>query len=74
MKPSTSLHRSWTTILVLVLVTLSSSVLANASGEQLRQTMADIALLNGQLSQRKADATGIREVLSARLKEIKKRS
>jgi hypothetical protein len=70
-KPSTSSHRSWTAILVLVLVTLSSSVLANASDEQLRQTMADIALLNGQLSQRKADATGIREVLSARLKKIK---
>jgi hypothetical protein len=55
----------------LVLVALPSSALANANGQQLRQTMADIALLNGQLSQRKTDAAGIREVLSARLKEIK---
>ena len=71
MKSSTSSQRSWIAIFVLVLVALPSSALAYASGEQLRQTMAAIALLNGQLSQRKADAAGIREVLSDRLKEIK---
>lgn len=67
----TFLPRSWIGIFVLVLVALPSSAPANANGQQLRQTMADIALLNGQLSQRKADAAGIREVLSARFQEIK---
>jgi hypothetical protein len=33
--------------------------------------MADISLLNNQMAQRKTDADGIREALSARLEEIK---
>ena len=48
-----------------------SAVTAHAKGEQLRQTMADIALLNSQMVQRKADVAGIRDALSARLEEIK---
>ncbi|WP_319525357.1 hypothetical protein [uncultured Desulfosarcina sp.] len=40
-------------------------------GEQLRKTMADIALINNQLTQRRADAAGMREELARRAEEIK---
>lgn len=69
LKPS---QRSFIWLIVLVLsMMLPSAVTANAKGEQLRRTMADIALLNSQMAQRKADAAGIRDALSARLAEIK---
>jgi len=64
------LHRSLLIIMVFGLMALPLSVGANAKGEQLRRTMAEIALLNGQMAQRKADASGIRDSLSARLKAI----
>jgi len=44
---------------------------AATKGEQLRQAMADIALLNSQLMQRKADAADIRESLAARCEAFK---
>lgn len=44
---------------------------ASNGAEQLRKTMADIALLNNQLAQRKADAARLREELSERIEEIK---
>jgi hypothetical protein len=65
------IYKPWMLALLLVLMSLSSVVGANEKGEQLRRTMAEIALLNSQMTQRKADATGIREALSARLEEIK---
>lgn len=58
-------------VIVLILMVLPSTVMANTKGEQLRRTMADISLLNSQLSQRKSDAAGIRDALSKRLAEIK---
>jgi hypothetical protein len=65
------IHKPWMLALLLVLMSLSSIVEANEEGEQLRRTMAEIALLNSQMAQRKADAVGIREALSARLEDIK---
>ena len=44
---------------------------AATKSEQLRQAMADIALLNSQLMQRRADAADIRESLAARCEEFK---
>ena len=57
-------------VLVLVLTALPSSVVANNSGEMLRRTMADIALLNSQIIQRMAEADEIRAALSAKRQEI----
>ncbi len=71
MRSSQTTRRLLVLVYFCMLMTFPSSVTANAQGEQLRRTMADIALLNGQLAQRKADAAGIRDALSARLKEIK---
>ena len=59
-------------VIVLVLMALPFTVTANTKGEQLRRTMADIFLLNSQMTQRKTDAAGIRDALSTRLEEIKK--
>lgn len=58
--------------LVMALVLLAPPIIATANdkGELLRRTMADIALLNSQMAQRKADAAGIRDALARRLKEI----
>lgn len=44
---------------------------ASNGDEQLRQTMADIALLNNQLAQRRDDAARLRENLARRVEEIK---
>ncbi len=71
MRSSQTTRRLLVLVYFCMLMTFPSSVTANAQGEQLRRTMAEIALLNGQLAQRKADAAGIRDALSARLKEIK---
>ena len=70
MNPPKITCRSLVLVIVLVLMALPSSVMANDKGELLRRTMADIALLNSQMAQRKTDADGIREALSARLDEI----
>jgi hypothetical protein len=69
-KINTIVHKPWVLVLLLVLSSLSSIAQANEEGEQLRRTMAEIALLNSQMAQRKADADGIRESLSIRLAEI----
>jgi hypothetical protein len=58
-------------IVVLVLVAVPASVIAGDKGGQLRQTMADIALLNSQLVQRQSEAAEIRDALAARLATIK---
>jgi hypothetical protein len=70
-KPLTITFRSLMIIIVLVGLGLPSTVTANNKDELLRQTMADIALLNNQMTQRKTDADGIRDALSAQLEEIK---
>jgi hypothetical protein len=69
--PSTIIHRSLIALIVVGAMVWSSTATADTKREQLRQTMADISLLNGQLGQRKTDADGIREALSTRLKAIK---
>lgn len=57
-------------VMICLLMVSPVTVAASTKGELLRQTMADIALLNSQLTQRRADAAGIRDALSARLEEI----
>jgi hypothetical protein len=64
------IRRSWCIVVFCVLTAVTATANANDKGQQLRRTMADIALLNSQMAQRKADATEIREALSARLGEI----
>ncbi|WP_319409975.1 hypothetical protein [uncultured Desulfosarcina sp.] len=71
MKPNRITHRSFFFVMALTFLVLPSTVMANNKDEQLRQTMAEISLLNNQMAQRKTDADGIREALSARLEEIK---
>ena len=55
----------------LVLLALPVTAAGNAKGDLLRRTMADIALLNGQMAQRKMDAAEIRDALLVRLDKIK---
>ena len=71
MKPTMIMHRAIIFVMVLAFLVLPSTVTANNNDEKLRQTLADISLLNSQLAQRRTDADGIREALSARLEEIK---
>jgi hypothetical protein len=59
-------------VIVWLVIACPATVTANAIEAHLRQTMADISLLNNQLAQRKSDATGIRDALATRLAEIKK--
>jgi len=70
-KPTKPRYRSLLSVIVIVLLALPSTVTANRKDELLRQTMADIALLNSQMAQRKTDADGIRDALSVHLEEIK---
>jgi hypothetical protein len=72
-KPSKPSHRSFMTCHIGFGVDGAALVRGwpTQKDEQLRRTMADIALLNSQMAQRKADAAGIRDALSARLGEIK---
>ena len=59
--------------LITALILISSlppMAMANDKDELLRRTMADISLLNSQMAQRKADAAGIRDTLTQRIKEI----
>jgi hypothetical protein len=58
-------------MVVFFVLSLPAGVIASDKGQQLRQTMADIALLNSQLVQRKAEAVEIREALKARLETIR---
>lgn len=58
-------------VIILVLLVLPLTVTANDKAELLRQTMAEIALLNRQMAQRKTDAVGIRDALAERLEVIK---
>ena len=71
MKPFMTMYRLLMLFIVLALLVVPSTVTANNKAELLRQTMADIALLNSQMAQRKADAGGIRDALSAQLEAIK---
>lgn len=71
MNPCKLLHRAFTIAVVWLLVLWPSTVTATVKGEQLRHSMADIALLNGQLAQRKTDAASIRDALTVRLNAIK---
>lgn len=70
MKPSTITPAMFLFVMICLLMVSPVTVAASTKGELLRQTMADIALLNSQLTQRRADAAGIRDALSARLEEI----
>ncbi|PID40941.1 MAG: hypothetical protein CR984_00620 [Proteobacteria bacterium] len=56
---------------VIVLLTSVQAAPANTKGDQLRRIMADISLLNKQMTQRKNDAVDIRAALFKRLKEIR---
>jgi hypothetical protein len=58
-------------ILVLVLASFPSAAASDDKGQQLRRSMAEIALLNGQMAQRKADAVSIREALTDKTTELK---
>lgn len=65
-------HHRWSSVVIIwLVVALPSIATAAAKAEQLRQTMADIALLNSQLAQRKADADEIRQALTAQMETIK---
>jgi len=70
-KPFMTMYRLLLPVIVLALLVVPSTVTANNKAELLRQTMADIALLNSQMAQRKTDAGGIRDALSAQLEAIK---
>ena len=72
MNPPTITYRSLMILMVLVSMALATSVMANQKGELLRRTMAEIALLNNQMAQRKTDAFEIREALSVQLEAIQK--
>ena len=67
--PSISV-RSFVFLGLLLSLTFASLSSANDKGVQLRQVMADIALLSGQMNQRKADAETIRDQLASQLKTI----
>lgn len=74
MKPSTPFLAGISILSFVVWLWVAFPCLATAAAsgdEQLRQTMADIALLNNQLAQRRADATRLRENLARRVEEIK---
>ena len=70
MKPSMITCPSLMSAIVLALLVLPSTVAADNNAERLRETMTDIALLKGQMVQRKTDADGIRDALSEYLKAI----
>lgn len=66
-----TMYRLLMSVIVLALLVVPSTVTAKNKAELLRQTMADIALLNSQMAQRKTEADGIRDALSAQLEVIK---
>ncbi|BBO87369.1 hypothetical protein [Desulfosarcina ovata] len=70
MKRPVVIHWIGNIVILLLLFFAPQMVSASDKDEQLRQTMADIALLNRQMAQRKADATDIRDRLGLRRKAI----
>lgn len=70
MRITNRIEKSWVLGVLLVLVFFPLAAAAADKGEQLRRSMAEIALLNGQMAQRKDDAVSIRETLSKKLKEL----
>lgn len=58
--------------LLFFLVCFPDASWSNDKGEQLRRSMAEIALLNGQMAQRKDEATDIRDKLLAQVELYKK--
>lgn len=70
MRSTKQIEKSWALSVLLALVFFSLAAAADDKGEQLRRSMAEIALLNGQMAQRKSDAVSIRETLSEKLKEL----
>ncbi len=70
MKPSIITCPSIMSVLFWVWLAWPSSAVAENHAERLRQTMADIALLKGQMAERKTDAGTIQEALSAQLEVI----
>ncbi|BBO80054.1 hypothetical protein DSCO28_06200 [Desulfosarcina ovata subsp. sediminis] len=70
MKRPVVIHWIGNIVILLLLFSAPQMVSASDKDEQLRQTMADIALLNRQMAQRKADATDIRDRLGLRRKAI----
>ena len=71
MKPFMTMYRLLMPVVLLALLVVPSTVTADNKAELLRQTMADIALRNSQMAQRKTEADGIRDALSAQLEAIK---
>jgi hypothetical protein len=61
---------SFIVIVAYLLVVVPAPVNASDKEGQLRQAMADIALLNHQLVQRRSEAVEIRDALAARLETI----
>jgi len=57
-------------VVFLVLLVWPSPAAADDSAKRLRETMADIALLKGQMTQRKTDADAIRDALMVQLEAI----
>jgi hypothetical protein len=57
-------------VIFLASLVLPATAAADTKAERLRATMADIALLKGQMAQRKTDAVAIRDALSAQLEAI----
>ncbi len=58
--------------LICFLLSVPNRTNASDNREQLRRTMADIALLNNQLSERKTDAGQMHTELALQIKEIKR--
>jgi hypothetical protein len=62
----------WAVIFILVFVLAGvPPAMADEKGESLRRTMAEIALLNTQIADRKADVIAMRQALTQRKEEIK---
>jgi hypothetical protein len=57
-------------VIFLALLVLPPTASADTKAERLRATMADIALLKGQMAQRKTEADGIRDALTVQLEAI----
>ncbi len=70
MCPSLQLRPLLIVILAYLLMVGPATVNASDKGGQLRQAMADIALLNNQLAQRRSEAVEIRDALAAKLETI----
>ena len=63
-------HLTYGILIGCLLLAMPATVTAATQDEQLRRTMADIALLNSQLAQRKADAASIRDALTIQFETL----